>query len=220
MQGIEQKWQNPQYKFFEEEWDKKWKEKFPERGDLKDKILKLEYNNFHDVNYAFGKLDKALQISNFLYDLTKSKPSQNTEKIIIMTLVSIAEAVYRINEPDEPISENLIKGFFGPVKSKIDCKIKGYVGDMPYKKTFEAIEVLYLIRNDYIHNGNFIGKFFSSESESGEQKESFCFSEKDNKTLLIQVFSECSLTYEEFLKIFLEAFIENINKYCNAKYVD
>lgn len=219
-QNIKQVWQNQQYKFFEKDWEKKWKEKFLGEDGLKARILKLEYDNFYNVNNVFGKLNKALQICDFLYELKKSKPPQDTEKIIITMLVSIAEAVYRINKPNEEISENLVKGFFKPVKSKIDYKIRGHIdANMPYKKTFGAVDVLFLVRNDYIHNGNFTGIFFRNNNSEAYTYNigTFYYSEKDNKTQSIDAISECNLNYEEFMKIFLEAFIESINKYCNKK---
>ena len=215
-QTIEQRWRNNQYNSFDKEWADKWQDCFPEKNDLKDKIIKLKYDNFYDVNNAFAKLNKALQICTFLHELSKLKPPQDTEKIIITTLVSCAEAVYRINKPNENINENLIKGFFKPVESSINYKIRGHVGDIPYKKTFRAIEILYLIRNDYIHNGNFTGKFFRNDNSENYAYNSgdFYFSEKENKVKLILAESECCLTYKEFKKIFLEAFIKSIENYC------
>jgi len=153
-----------------------------------------------------------------LHNLSKSKPPQDTEKIIITTLISCAEAIYKINKPDGSISENLVKGFFKPVKQELNYKIRGHVGGVPYKKVFEPSEVLYLIRNDYIHNGNFTGIFFRKPQSEDYVYNfgSFYYSEKENKNNLIQAFSECNLTYKDFLKIFLNAFIENIEKYCNS----
>jgi hypothetical protein len=197
---------------------KKWKKYFSNQTILKNKTLKLKYDCFYDVNNAFGKLDKVLQICDFLDKLSKSKQSQDTEKIRITILVSCAEAVHRINKSREALGENLVKGFFKPVSSKIDYKIKGYAGDnIPHTKVFDAIEVLYLIRNDYIHNGKFTGIFFR-RNNSGDciyNLGTFYYSEKKNKAHLIQAFSECKLSYDEFLEIFLEAFIKNINMYCD-----
>ncbi|MCK5491349.1 MAG: hypothetical protein KAI67_05925 [Candidatus Pacebacteria bacterium] len=215
MNVVEEKWKKDQYTYFENEWKFKWNKYFNNETDFKDSILKLEYDKFYNVNNAFGKLDKALQICNFLNELAEQKPLQDTEKIIITTLVSCAEAVYRINKPEESIGENLVKGFFKPVVLQLENKIKGYVGEMPYKKSFKPDEILYLIRNDYIHNGNFIGTFF--KKTNSENYVSMCgdffYSEKEDKTKLISVKSECRLTYQEFLTIFLNAFIKNIKKY-------
>lgn len=215
-QTIEQRWQNNQYDFFNKEWANKWQNCFPEKNDLKDKIIKLKYDNFYDVNNAFSKLNQVLQICTFLYELSKSKPSQDTEKTIITILISCAEAVYRINKPNENINENLIKGFLKPVESSINYKIRGHIGDIPYRKIFGAIDILYLIRNDYIHNGNFIGKFFRDDDSENHVYNlgDFYFSEKENKAKLILAESECCLTYKEFRKIFLEAFIKSIESYC------
>ena len=210
-------WEQNQYKRFEDNWNKKWSKKFPNKSKLKNKIIELNYNNFYDVNNAFGKLDKALQICDFLKKLSYAKPPQDTEKIIITILVSCAEAIYKINKPEEDINENLIKGFFKPVQSKLKGKIKGHTETkMPYNKTFDSTEVIYLIRNDYIHNGNFTGKVFrlnSSEKKSYNHG-LFYYYEKENKNKLIQVFSSINLSYLEFINIFLESFILNIEKYC------
>jgi len=200
--NIETKWQNGQYDYFSQKWDEKWQRHFSDRDGLKNKIVNLEYEKFYDVNNAFEKLDKALQICEFLYQLKEAKPPQDTEKIIITTLVSCAEAVYRINKPDESISENLVKGFFKPVKQQLNYKIREHVGNMPYKRVFEPVEVLYLVRNDYIHNGNFTGVFFrNSQSENHVYNlGSFYYSEKYAKTKLIQASSECKLTYDDFFE--------------------
>lgn len=149
--------------------------------------------------------------------LRNKKPPQDTEKIIITTLVSCAEATYRINKPKEIFCEKLVKGFFEPVKSKIRYKIRGSVGDNPRKKIFNPVEVLYLIRNDYVHNGNFTGLFFRSENSEDYAYNfgTFHFYEKKDKLKLIQANSECCLTYEQFLQIFLEAFIINIQDFYN-----
>lgn len=218
-QDIEQKHENGQYAYFNTTWNSRWYNVFPGQNELKNKILELKYDSFYDINNAFGKLDKALQISDFLYKLGQSKLPQDTEKIRITTLVSCAEAVYRINKPTELISENLVKGFLKPVKEKLDYKIRGHIGEMPYKKTFEPAEVIYLIRNDYIHNGNFTGTFFRNPQAESHVYNigSFYYTEKEDKTKLIQVTSECKLTYQEFVEIFLKAFIENIEKYCSGK---
>lgn len=216
---FEQKWQDGQYADFKNKWDSRWSKFFTDKVNLGDNIVKLEYDIFYHVNNAFGKLDKALQICDFLHKLSKSKPPQDTEKIIVTTLVSCAEAVYRINKPNETVNENLVKGFFKPVRSRIDYKIRGHSGKLPYKKTFDAVEVLYLIRSDYIHNGNFTGIFFRNTDAENHVYNigNFFYSEKGGKTKFILSSFECSLTYHNFLSIFLEAFIKNIEKYCSNK---
>lgn len=215
----EKEHQNNQYCLFK----KSWKKYFPEKDNLGNKIMTLKYDNFYNVNKAFLILEQALQICTFLHEFSKSKPPQDTEKIIITTFVSCAEAIYRINKPSERINENLVKGFFKPVKPKIKYKIRGNVDKADKslckkcKKIFSAVETLYLIRNDYIHNGNFIGSFFLDDDDNFKKYKrnfgKFYFLEKGNKVKLISARSECCLTYEEFKKIFLEAFIKNIKNY-------
>jgi len=204
--------QGDQSSVFSRDWECIWKIKFPNKDTLKNEILGLKEDNLRNINDTFAILNKALQICDFLHRLV----DQDTEKIRITILVSCAEAVYKINKPKETISENLIRGFFKPVRPKIDYKIRGSVGEMPYPKIFGAVEVLYLVRNDFIHNGNFGGIFFRNEKSEdyAYQQDYFYYSEKENKAQLIKVSSECCLSYNYFLNIFLEAFIKNIEKYC------
>lgn len=88
-----------------------------------EKASKLEYDRFYETNNAFLKLSQAFEIVSFLEELATAK-NKDTEKIVITTLVSLAEAVYRINKPEETIVENLVKGFFGPVKDMLEYRIR------------------------------------------------------------------------------------------------
>jgi len=175
-------------------------------------MITLQNNTKNEINYAQGKLDKALQVCSFLKFLSQQKPPQDTEKIIITTLISCAEAIARINYPKETDCQNLVRDFFKPVKEDLKYTIRGHVGSIPYNKVFCSEEVLYLIRNDYIHNANFTGSFFAN-SKDMPRLGTFCYSEKSKKTRLILANSECKLTYNEFLEIFKKAFEENIKMY-------
>lgn len=215
--SLQKSWESNQYQLFDSDWDNKWSKKFPEQNSLKAKILNLPYDGFYHVNNAFGKLDKALQISDYLFKLRKSQPPQDTDKIIVTVLTSSAEAIYRISEPNEYSSNKLVTGFFRSIEDKIKYKISGYVEGVE-KTVFSACEVLYLVRNDYIHNGNFTGLFFNNETSDSNATNmgTFYFRPIDMKDKLIQAVSECKLSYHEFTRLFLVAFITNIEHYCNA----
>ena len=215
--------ENDQYVYFKKNCDE-WEKLFSFYQGIKkllENISKLEYDKFQIVHYTLWKLDKTLKICNFLIKCKKSKEPEDTEKIIITMIVSLAEAVYRINRPSESNCAFLVKSFFKPVLDKIEYKIRWHCNKKcetwkcKIKKTFNSVEVLYLIRNDYIHNWNFTGNFFRNE-QSNEYVYNFWtfyYSEKDNKTNLILASSECRLTYQNFLNIFLDAFIFNIEEY-------
>jgi hypothetical protein len=117
--------------------------------------------------------------------------------------------------PREINCQVLVEKFFEPVRDDLQYKIKGSLGNMPYETVFSSSEVLYLIRNDYIHNGNFVGLFFKGDAteEGIPNGGTFWYANKNDKTRLVLADSECKLTYDEFLKIFTKAFEENIKLY-------
>jgi hypothetical protein len=65
-------------------------------------------------------------------------------------------------------------------------------------------EILYKIRCEYTHEGNYTGIIFR-RTEVGN---SFYFKDKNGNLSGI-----CDLTYQEFIKIFMKAVIENIKIY-------
>lgn len=221
---TEQNWQQQQRDYFSGEWKNKWQIMFcfldsEKLEQTKTRILQLDYENFYQVNNAFGKIEKALQICDFLRTLQSQTPPQDTDKIIVTTFVSCAEAVRRINRPKETNCENLVKGFFSYVDAQIKYKIMGQsnttceTGKCEVECLFNATEVLYGVRNDYIHNGNFTGRFFKESNAENPNFGCFFYSEKENKSCFIEATSDCDLRYEEFRNIFLEAFVANIEEF-------
>lgn len=218
LEEFSKKWHSNQKEHFKKNWNEKWKTFFHEMNLIwidwfLEKVLELEQNKFENVNYTFWKLEKILQMCDFLRWLQLQKPSQDTEQIIISIIVSWAEAFYRLNKTKEAVSENLVTGFFNFVKEEIEYKIRShYPSSSPYEESFEAIKTLYLIRNDYIHNANFLGTFFSSDwiiTHGGV----FHFAKKEDKSKLILVHSEFTLSYDKFIEIFKKAFWKNIIQY-------
>ena len=197
--------------------------------DLLDSIENTDYSKFEDINYAFWKLDNVLSICD---NLRKEKIEKNhdTDKAIIMNLVSLAEAIYKLNNPNQTVNEALVKWFFKLVNDKLLYNIKfsqSLYEDKRNKLIVEKIEkepknipalIIYLIRNDYIHNWNFTWVIFMGEKEKKElinwdKMSSFEYSDNNNSTILLEWVIECNLTYNEFLSIFLESFKLNLEKY-------
>lgn len=192
-----------------------------------EKIFSIDYDKFENVNSTLYKLKTALHLCDFLRNEQLSD-NQDTEKIIITTLVSLAEWTRRLNKPEEDSVDSLIKGFFKPVLNELQYKVKfsatsykEWIAEKTYspdQEEYIPIIILYLIRNDYIHNGNFFWVFFVDPADKEYSPHipnwsTIYFSEKNNKAKLLSVWIECSLTYEEFLIIFLKAFKLNIEKY-------
>lgn len=208
---------------FKKNWEKKWKKLFSwihfEWIELfLGQVIQLEQNKFEEVNYIFFKFEQTLQICDFLKESQQTPRYWDTDKIIVSILICAAEAFYRVNKPHVTLSINLIKWFFNPVREKLKYKISShYPKNMPYIKEFDAIDTIFWVRNDYIHNANFLGTFFlhDSLSEWVTQFWEFKYSKKSHKSKLISINSKCSMKYNDFLVIYKEAFWKNIMKYLN-----
>lgn len=138
--------------------------------------------------------------------------------MIVTFFVLCAEAVFRTINPYENSNEQLVKSFFETVYRKIQYTIRYNMGSKIEDQN--SARLLYLIRNDYLHNGNSIGLFFKDdkEIENVYNVGSFEYRPVSNVRELTREIIECSLTYKDFRDIFLEAFISNICKYCKNQF--
>lgn len=169
---------------------------------------------FETINLAFWQLESTLNLCDFLWQ-EKIQKNHDTEKIIITILVSLTEGLYQMNKPYKWNSENQIRWFLKPVSHKLKYKFKFCqttyeswdINEIIEMKKDDAIYVLYLIRNDYIHNANFLWRVFGDNNSFSIH---FFWKNKKFEPKTIQVMS--NIQYNEFLSIFLEAFMENTKK--------
>jgi len=135
-----------------------------------EKLFDNNYDKFEDINYAFGKLESILNVCQFLRKTQKEK-NHDTDKKIIFELVSLSESIYSLIKQIHN-TENLIKWFFRPVKEKLKINIRPWIIHATHP-IFEnsggciGARILYLMRNDYVHNINFTWKVFLSSKGLG-----------------------------------------------------
>lgn len=212
---AEKKWQEHQIAGWKN--DKNEIVKFFNRFDLDvtniyDHITSLDYDKMQIICYLLSKIRKAIQICDFL-DILKKKEHADVDVIKIYLLISHAEiAMNNFQIEDRKIE--MVKKFFNPVIDKygLNYKIKISLGNtedvMEDMGGMLASEILYKIRCEYTHEGNYTGKIFKDPGDDCSNQLRFKSNDKD-------VFGECSLTYQEFLNIFMDALVENIKIFSN-----
>ncbi len=180
--------------------------------DLLDQTLALytqNYENFETINYLLATLESTLKICDFLKE-DELKSHTDVDKIIISHLISLAEATYKtLFKPASSVKKKeIIEAFLCSSDDKFENKIKGHKWHIiPYEKVYSWSEVLYWIRNGYFHEQDFLGKFFSISGVN-----TWCWYKKDWKT----IDTECSITYKEFISLFLGIYKDNIEKFIQS----
>src|SRR3989344_2274904 len=207
---------------FEEKWEKmqiaNWKcdeEKivtFFKRFDLDirdvfKQITGIDYKRMQTVCYLLSKIDKAIKICDFLDTLEKNS-LEDVDIIKIYILTSHAEIASR-SLCGKETKLDLVRRFFKPVESNLENRI--IMADISLDRTLDMnfAYILYKIRCEYTHEGNYIGRLFK-RNEDGASSLLFCFNDDSKKLCGI-----CGITYQEFLKIYMRALIENIKVYCD-----
>lgn len=215
MDEAEKEWQERQITGWKD--DKNEIVKFFSRFDLDftdiyDHITSLDYDKMQVICYLLSKVKKAIQICDFL-DGLKKKEHADVDVIKIYLLISHAEIAMN-NFKIEGTKIEMVKKFFDPVVDKcgLNYKIKISPGNtedvMEDVRGMLAPEILYKIRCEYTHEGNYTGKIFKDPGDDCPNQLRFRSNDKD-------VFGECNLTYQEFLNIFMDALVENIKIFSN-----
>ena len=181
------------------------------------KLFSLNYDKVQSVIYLIGKIQKVMAVCDFLDDLAKQK--QDVDKIKIFYLISHTEIAMNTfshggNKAD------LVKKYFNPVMDKLECSLRLSIESQGLVSTEKigssADVILYKLRNEYVHQGNFTGKIFHSESEDNKAYKLFTFDwDLQGKGNTINVTGETKLTYNQFLNIYFFAFryhLENFVK--------
>ena len=99
----------------------------------------------------------------------------------------------------------MVKKFFNPVIDKygLNYKIRMNLESIEDMGNVSSPEILYKIRCEYTHEGNYTGKIFKKSGNDCSNLFRFRSSNRD-------VHGECNLTYQEFINIFMDALVENI----------
>lgn len=171
-------------------------------ADVYDHVTSLDYNKMQVICYLLSKVGKAIKICDFLDDL-KKKEHADVDVIKIYLLISHAEiAMNNLGIKDKKIE--MVKKFFDPVvtRSGLYYKIRMDSGNT------SSPEILYKIRCEYTHEGNYTGIIFKQPGDDCSNLFRFRSGNKD-------VYGQCNLTYQEFLNIFMDALVENIKIFSN-----
>jgi len=179
-------------------------------SNIYDHILSIDYERMQVLFYLLGKIDKAVKICDFL-DYLKINNNEDVDVIKIYILVSHAEITSN-NLKEKGIGVELVRKFFSPVESDLKYKIiPNYLSKTKIQKNINFVDILYKIRCEYTHEGNYTGIIFKIE----EDNVSNMFSFKDDKGK--EFSGKCNITYKEFLNIFMKALVENIKIFSEYK---
>ena len=169
-----------------------------------------DYLSSPDIHYCFEEARHAFMMGDFVAS-------------IIMCAVTIERHLARLlglpyyNPVDEKMSLegvgergkglSLVEKFFDPVKSDLEYKIKPTLPPSGSTSNLSFAKILYGIRCEYAHKGNYLGKIFKIDEDKIEY---LLFDFKINNKYFC---GECSLTYKEFINIYMEALVENIKTF-------
>jgi len=208
---FEKKWEESQINGWKKDKDKVVK--FFSKSDLNiadiyDHITSLNYDKMQVICYLLNKIMKVIKICDFL-DTLEKREHADVDVIKIYLLISHAEiAMNNFKIKDKKVE--MVKKFFDPVidKYSLNYKIKMSLESIEDVGTMSFSEILYKIRCEYTHEGNYTGKIFKKTDDDYSNLFRFRSNNKD-------VHGECNLTYQKFLNIFMDALIENIKIFSN-----
>ncbi|OGH77474.1 MAG: hypothetical protein A2224_03730 [Candidatus Magasanikbacteria bacterium RIFOXYA2_FULL_40_20] len=182
-------------------------------NDLYDQIIMRGYEKMQKVCYFLSKIRKVADICDFL-DKKAVECRWDVDVMKIFFLISHAEIAMQ-NFGKTGKKADLVKEFFGPVVEKYDLNnnIKLSLSEIISNReiNFGASEILYKIRCEYTHEGNYTGRIFKTTIEPNEEHVGNMISFKINNSEILC--GECYLTYEQFLVIYMEALIKNIENF-------
>jgi len=214
MSDFEEKWKKSQivgWKKDKEEAVLFFKRFGIELGDLYNQILDLEYEKMRTACFLLSKMRMITMVCDFL-DQQAKKKYWDVDVMKLYFLISHAEIAMK-TFGGNGYKNGLVRKYFEPVvdKYKLNYKIKLSFGGFPKNKerNLSATDILYKIRCEYVHEGNYTGKFFKDENAEKHVYNIFIF-KRDNLEILC---GECSLTYKSFINIYMEALAENIKSF-------
>lgn len=182
------------------------------------KLCKLLYNKQQPVMYLFGKIEKMIAICDFL-DTLATNNHADVDKIKIFQLISHSEIIMNnlgLHSTDTK-KVDLIVSFFEPVKDKLQHGLRLAIEHTnsltENHQDASSARILFKLRNEYAHQGNFTGKVFLSGTMEDRVYNSFSFDWDMPKTKPVNVCAITNLTYNNFLNIYFFAFKIHLESY-------
>lgn len=188
-----------------------------------EQLFDLHYDDIQPVMYLFGKIQKAIGICTYL-DGQAQKNNEDVDKIKLFQLTSHAEIAMKVLNEADTTNQKRIEGFFEPIVSKLQYRLRLSIDDVStlskLNEDISASSILYKLRCEYVHQGDYLGNVFRIPSSDKRVyiSSSFKWDLKKSKTKKpLQVFMETNLAYNEFMQLYLEALKEHISKYISAR---
>jgi len=172
-------------------------------------LTTIEYDRMQVVCYLLAKIRRAIKICDFLDTLEKDN-YEDVDMVKLYLLISHAEITTRSLE-QKGKDQELVEKFFSPVESELKYKIMPSLSTRVANKNVSFAYILYKLRCEYTHEGNFTGKIFKKISHGSA---TLLFPFKVNTETL---YGECELTYKEFLDIYMKALMKHVDTYSGLK---
>ncbi len=174
-------------------------------------LFNLDYDFIQPAIYLIGKIEKVIEVCDFLNSLAKNN-HDDVDKIKIFYLVSHAEIIintFTANSAGMNKSD-LVDSFFEPVKDKLQYTLQLTSEDTnklsKMNQQITPSRILYKLRNEYAHQGNFTGKIFKLLTDEEKVSNLFSFDWDIPKAQPLDVCGLTRLTYDQFLHIYFSAF--------------
>lgn len=178
-------------------------------NNLYDHIIHLGYEKMRTVCYLLSKIRLAVKVCDYLNTLEKEE-RRDVDVMKIYFLVSHAE-ITMDNFGVKGNKKELVRKFFEPITKKYGLNYKIRYEDSSRPMLFS--DILYGIRNDYTHAGNYIGRIFKTMSDEDDCPNYCSFYDKYNK----MIYFCFNLTCKEFTDIFMDALVKNIKIFSKYK---
>ncbi len=205
MEEFEEKWEKSQIAVWRNDEDKIilfFKRFNIDVKDLYRHVTKIDYDRMQIICYLLSKIDKAIKICDFLDTLARDN-NEDVDIIKIYILISHAEITSQsFKKTGRKI--DLVKKYFETVKESLKYKIiPNFLPDREIP-AMDFTDILYKIRCDYTHEGNYTGRIFKNDNDGAD---SILFHFKNGG---LELFGQCGITYKKFMNIYMIALIENI----------
>ena len=210
---FEEKWKQGQ----KEDWSQNQTEveRFFYRFDVNitdtySRLLGVDYDHMQVVCYLISKIMLAVKLCDYL-DLLKRDEHRDVDVIKIYLLISHAEITMN-NLGFLGVKKDMVKDYFNPVhdEHRLKYMIKLSLTSMEEGGSLDFAGILYKIRNQYTHKGDYTGRIF--KDKSGDAINMFDFSDGSKN-----IYGECDLTYMEFMNIYLKALRAHIDSFIKPK---
>lgn len=188
-----------------------------------EQLLDLTYDDIQPVRYLLGKMQKAIGVCKYLDDLAQ-KNGEDVDKIKLFQLISHAEIAMKVLDGVSSTNNKRVDEYFEPVASKLRYRLRLGIADTnalsKLGEDTSAPSILYKLRCEYAHQGNYLGSLFRTPSSvKGVYKlSSFEWDLKTAKSReLRRVSMETNLTYDEFMHLYFVALKEHVCRYVSAR---